>query len=134
VDLEHIKNQFEMVKDTETFVITTETVKWLIDEVEKRENYWVDKHLNSLGQNIKLNEDIQIKENHNQILRKSNREYQQAFEQQEKELERLEKALEFYADEKSWHKKAYSRVNNIIIDGGDLARQVLGIEEQIEED
>lgn len=34
MNLEHIKKQFEMVKDTETFVITTETVRELIEEVE----------------------------------------------------------------------------------------------------
>jgi hypothetical protein len=38
MDIEKVKNQFEMVKDTETFVITTETVKWLIEQANEVES------------------------------------------------------------------------------------------------
>lgn len=38
LDLQKVKEQFELVKDFETFVITTQTVKELIEKIETLNN------------------------------------------------------------------------------------------------
>lgn len=40
VDIKKAKKQFELVKDTETFVITTVTFKSLLEEIEYQKNQW----------------------------------------------------------------------------------------------
>jgi hypothetical protein len=56
--LEEIKNKTEQYCWYTHKIVTIDDVEWLIDEVEKRENYWVDKHLNSLGENIEMHKII----------------------------------------------------------------------------
>jgi hypothetical protein len=86
--LDQIKKRLDNAKaDSLVFGQLQLDMEWLISEVKKRENYWVDKHLNSLGENIKLHEDIEIKNRQLETLKKASRDYQKAFEDTDKELQ-----------------------------------------------
>lgn len=57
MDIEKAKKQFELVKDTETFVITTVTFKSLLEEVEDQTK-WADTYFKELQEAKKEIEEL----------------------------------------------------------------------------